>query len=172
MLTWRAMRLCGILVAGTAIGVHGQAPATKSPAPAKQAASKEAKSAKVGVPPAIEAAFKKAFPKATIKNVAKEKENGREQYEVESLDQGLARDLIYLADGSLVEMEEEMSAADFPPAVVAAIKARYSAATITKREKLTITKGNVVQYEAAISGAAVKEVILTGDGKWVSPKAK
>ena len=149
-------------------GAASPKPATKAAAP-KAAAPKAATPA---LPAAIDAAFKKAYPAATIKHVSKEKENGREQYEVESVDQGRARDLIYLADGSVVEMEEELAEADVPAAVVAAIKSRYPKATLTKRERLTITKGNVVQYECTISGAKVASVTLTGDGTWVSPKAQ
>jgi hypothetical protein len=148
--------------------VSGQTPATK-PSAAQPAAAKPA--TPVALPPAIAAAFKKAFPTATIRNVSKEKENGREQYEVESTDQGKSRDLIYLADGTLAEMEEELSEAEFPPAAASAIRTRYPTAIITKRERLTITKGHVVQYEVALSGVKVKEIVLTADGKWISPKS-
>ena len=170
----RAMQLCGVFVVGMAIGLHGQTPATRPAAPAKQSASKPAppKAVKLAMPPAVEAAFKTAYPTATIKGVSKEKEDGQVRYEVESVEQGLGRDVTYLADGTLVELEEEMSAADFPAAVAAAIKTRYPAAKITKREKVTITKDNVVQYEAALSGAKVREAILTEDGTWVSPKGQ
>lgn len=174
MATFRAVQLCGIFVVGMAVGLLGQAPPTKAAAPAKQDASKPAppKAVKLKMPPAVEAAFKTAYPTATIKGISKEKEDGQVRYEVESVEQGMGRDVTYLADGSLVELEEEMSAADFPAAVAAAIKTRYPAAKITKREKVTITKGNVVQYEAQLSGAKVREAILTADGTWVSPKGK
>ena len=95
--------------------------------------------------PAIEAAFKKAYPNATIKNVTKEIEDGKTLYEVESVDNGKRRDIIYNPDGSVVIIEDEMTQAEFPAAVAAAIAKRYPRATITLREKLTITKGSVVQ---------------------------
>ena len=128
--------------------------------------------AKPVAPAAIAAAFKKAYPNATIKSVTKELAVGKTAYEVESVDNGRRRDLIYNADGSVVMIEDEMTEAEFPAAVAAAITKRYPKATITLREKLTITKGSVVQYEAELKGAgAVTEAILTVDGKWVSPKA-
>jgi hypothetical protein len=151
-----------LLAAPTAL--HAQTP----PAKAANAPAKAAKN--VALPPAIDAAFKKVLPTATVRNVSKEKENGREQVEVESTDHGKARDLIYLSDGTLLEMEDELSEAEWPAAASAAIKARYPSATISKREKLTILKGHVVQYEASLTGAKVKEVVLTAEGKWVSPK--
>jgi len=123
-------------------------------------------------PAAVEAAFTRAYPQATVKHVSKETENGRTQYEVESVDNGRERDLNYLADGTVVDVEEAVSASDVPPAVTAAVSARYPKATITRREKLTITKGHVVQYELGVTGAGAKvtELVLTPDGGWVSPK--
>src|SRR5215472_12601826 len=73
---------------------------------------------KVTLPPAIDAAFKKAYPNATIKNVSKEKENGVEVYEVESLDGNQPRDLIYKADGTVVEYEEQVPESSVPAAVI------------------------------------------------------
>ena len=122
-------------------------------------------------PAAIDAAFKKAYPNATIKNVMKETLDGKTVYEVESVDNGKGRNIDYSPDGSVVVIEEELTEAEFPPAVAAAIAKRYPKATITLREKLTITKGSVVQYEAELNGAGgVTEAVLTVDGKWVSPK--
>src|SRR5260221_10905909 len=154
MLKSRLSGITAIVIRGIGSGLWAQSPAPK-PAPAKPAAAKPA-AAKIVVPPAIDAAFKKAYPNATIKNVSKEKENGQEQYEVESMENGKTRDLIYLADGSVVEVEDEVAAADVPAPVTAAIKTRYPKATMTRVERLTITKGHVVQYEAALSGAKVK----------------
>jgi len=123
---------------------------------------------KVTLPPAIESAFKAAYPNATITNASKEKEGGQEIWEVESVDRGLHRDLNYKLDGTVIEIEEEVTEADFPPAVAAAIKARYPKATVAKREKLT--KDRAVSYEVQLKGAGVGEVVLTPDGKWISPK--
>jgi uncharacterized membrane protein YkoI len=120
------------------------------------------------LPPAIDEAFKKAYPNATVKHVSKEKENGTELYEVESRDGTQARDLIYKADGTLVEYEEQIPEASVPAAVVAAVKAKYPKATITRSEKLF--KDGAMHYELALKGAKVGEVTLTPEGKWISPK--
>ena len=133
-------------------------------APAAKAAAPAAK-----LPPAILIAFQQAYPKATIKNADKETENGKTVWEVESIDNGLARDLIYNPDGTVVEFEEQVEPASLPAAVSAALKARYPTASVTKAEKLT--KGTTVTYEMALKGAAVKSVEITPDGKIV-PVAK
>lgn len=120
---------------------------------------------KTGLPPAIETAFKAAYPTATIKKVSKEKENGKEVYEVESVDGGLTRDLIYLPDGTVELVEEQVAEADVPAAVVAAIKTNFPKATVTRREK--VTEKGAVRYEFQLKGAKVSSVEFTPDGQLV-----
>ncbi len=133
---------------------HAQAPKTAAPT------SK--------LPAAVEAAFKKVYPNATIKNVSAEKEGGTLQYEIESVDGTTGRDLVYLADGTLVVAEETIEMAAVPAPVLTALKARFPKATVTKYEKLT--KGTVISYEMALKGAAVKEAEIAPDGTFISPK--
>ena len=97
--------------------------------------------------------------------------DGATVYQIESTENGKARIINYKPDGSIVNMQEELTEAEFPPAVTAAIKKRYPNATIIERVKLTVPKDSVVHYEAHLTGVeAVHEVILTRDGKWVFPK--
>ncbi len=76
---------------------------------------------------------------------------------------------MYNVDGTVISIEEEMNAADFPAPVSAALKKLYPKATITVAEKLT--EGAKVGYELQIKGAAVKSVAFTPDGKLVPPEA-
>ena len=121
------------------------------------------------LPAAVTAAFKKAYPNATIRGTAKETEGGKPVYEVESVENGKARDLMYNADGTVIDIEEEMNAADLPAPVTAALKKLYPAAAITVAEKLT--KGTTIQYELQIKGAAKSSVTFMPDGKVVPPEA-
>lgn len=141
-------------------------PAAQSAPQAKPAA----KAADSKMPAAVEAAFKKAYPNATIKNVSKEKEDGVEQYEIESVDGGHRRDLNYKPDGTLISYEEEITEAMVPPAVVSAIKAKYPKATFSTTEKLF--KDGTMSYEIGLKNAKAKEVTLTADGKFIEPKEK
>ena len=119
-------------------------------------------------PAAVAAAFQKAYPNATVNHASKEVEDGKTTYELETTDRGARRDLVYLADGTLL-VEEEVIAVDAVPAsVLAAIKARYKTATLSVCEKVT-TKG-VVTYELQVKGAPVKAVELKPDGTWITPK--
>ncbi len=115
------------------------------------------------LPAAIEAAFTAAYPKATIKGFSKEKYAGKDAIEVESVDNGKTRDLTYLLDGTVAVLEEEVSAADIPEAVAAAIKADFSKAMVTRYER-AVEKG-VTSYEVRLKGAKVAEAEYTAAGK-------
>lgn len=109
-------------------------------------------------------------PRATIKNVTKEQADGKDVYEVESMDGTQARDLLYYPDGALVSLEETIDEATLPAAVVNAITARYPTATLGRCERL-IEKG-VTSFEILLKGAPVAEVELTPQGKFISPKQR
>ena len=138
-------------------------PVAKSAAAAKPAADPAAK-----LPAPILTAFRTSYPNATIKGAAKETEDGKTVWEVESIDNGLTRDLIYSPDGTVVEIEEETAMANVPAAVTDAIKVKYPKATITKAEKMTV--GQTITYELTLKGAAVASIELTPDGKVVPVK--
>lgn len=128
----------------------------------------ETKVSKAALPAAVLKAFKAAYPAAEMKGASKESENGQTFYEIESVDKGTKRDLLFTPEGALVEIEEEIAPGAVPPAVMAAIKARYPQARLTKHEKLT--KGQEISYEFEVKGAAVKEFLLAPDGTWLKPK--
>jgi hypothetical protein len=175
----------GVFIVSLGAFVAAQQTATK-PAQAKPAAKAAAKADKeddekdeqagtkkytmaAELPAAVKDAFKKSYPKATIRGTAKETEDGKTVYEVESVENAKARDLMYNVDGSVISIEEEMNAADLPAPVAAALKKLYPKATITVAEK--VTEGKTVQYELQIKGAAVASVAFLPDGKPVPPEA-
>ncbi len=127
-----------------------------------------AKPAPKDYPAAVAAAFQKAYPTATVTHASKEVEDGKITYELETTDRGVRRDLVYLADGTLLVEEEVINVDAVPAPVLAAIKARYKTATVSVSEKVT-TKG-VVTYELQIKNAPVKTVELKADGTWITPK--
>lgn len=139
--------LCAIVVAG--VSVSAQTPASKLPA-------------------AVLAAFKAAYPTATIRNASSEKEDGKLQWEVESVDGAARRDVIYLSNGTLVVEELTIEAAAVPAPVMTALKGRYPKATVSLYEKLTKPSG--VSYEMQLKGAAVRECEIAPDGTFISPK--
>jgi len=120
------------------------------------------------LPDAVWTAFHKTYPAATIKHVSAEREDGTLQYEVETLDGTIHRDVIYLPNGTLVVDEATIALGDVPPPVVTALKARYPKAIVTLYEKLTKPGG--VSYEMQLKGAGVKEAEIAPDGTFISPK--
>ena len=161
--TWKVTSAIGVAMALVFVIAARPMAQSASPKPAAQA-----KPAATKLPAAVDAAFKKAYPQATIKNVAHETEDGQEQYEIESMNGGLRLDVTCKPDGTVIAVEEEIAAADVPAAVMTAIAARYPKATITLRERVT-AKG-ATSYEISLKGAPVASVELTPDGKWISPK--
>jgi hypothetical protein len=153
-------------VLATGTWVHAQQASTKT-----AAAQTPAPSLKLAWPGAVEAAFKKKYPKATVQAVIAETEAGKPVFEVESIENGRHRNIDYNPDGTVIRYEEELREAEVPAVVLAAIKTRYPKAVITLRERLYTTQDNSANYELQLQGAGVPEVILTPDGKWVLPAA-
>jgi hypothetical protein len=119
--------------------------------------------AAVTLPPKIEAAFKAAYPKAKITSVVKEKYGLKEAYQIQSVDNGKSRDTVYLADGSIAMLKEQIAAADLPAAVSAAIKKDYPKARVTRYRRTV--EGGVTSYEVQLSGVKDKAAEYLTDGK-------
>ena len=100
---------------------------------------------------------------AKIKGISREKYAGKDAYEVESVENGKTRDLIYLLDGTVALIEEEVRAEDLPAAVAAGIKADFPKATVTRYER--VVAHGVTSYEVQLKGAKVGEAEYTSTGK-------
>jgi uncharacterized membrane protein YkoI len=116
------------------------------------------------LPAAVQAAVKEQAKSATVVGLAKEIENGKTMYEVETKVNGQTRDLLLDSTGAVVEVEQEVDLSSIPPAAKAAIEAKAAGGTIKKVE--TVTKGSAVSYEAAIQNKTGKniEVAVNADG--------
>lgn len=110
------------------------------------AIAQEKKLTKRQVPPAVIAAFNSAYPHASVRGYAREKENGKTYYEIESMDGQTTRDILYNPDGTVAEIEEGIPVGELPADAPAALHAKYPKAVITKAEK--ITRGDITEYEA------------------------
>ena len=110
------------------------------------AIAQEVKLKKKQVPRAVISAFEAAYPQATIRGFAREKENGKVYYEVESVEGQTTRDVLYNPDGTVAEIEESIPSSDLPADAQEALRAKYPGSVVTKVEK--ITRGDVTEYEA------------------------
>lgn len=114
-------------------------------------------------PEAVMTAFHKAYPKAEIRDISKENKDGKDYFEIESIDGKTHRDLLYLADGSVFEIEEQVSASDLPKPVADALKAKFPKGELQKAEK--ITRGSSVEYEVLLENNEEDyEVLLDSSG--------
>jgi hypothetical protein len=126
---------------------------------------------KKNVPKPILEAFTKAYPKATIKGFAKEKDKGVMEYEVESVEGMIHRDISYKADGTVIVVEESMAFNDLPEVVRNAVSKDYPKWKIIICEK--VTKASVVRYELLLkTGGKKMELVYNADGTLVEKEKK
>lgn len=149
-LTKLIVRVGLLLIATSALGLSAMAQETR--VSAKR------------VPPAVIAAFKSAYPQATIRGYAREKENGKVYYEIESMEGQTTRDVLYNPDGTVAEVEESIALTDLPAKAQEAIRSMSPKAVVTKAEK--ITRGEVTEYEAHVKqGKKRREIKFDASGK-------
>jgi len=100
-----------------------------------------------------------------IKNIDKEKEDGVEQYEVESVLNGKSRDFNVDAKGNLLLVEEATTIDAIPAAAKAGILKKVADGKLSTVETFTKT-GQPMMYEAGYTDKAGKkhEVLVKADG--------
>lgn len=127
------------------------------------AAASERTLKRAQVPGPVLAAFEKAYPKAHAVGFAQEEKDGKMCYEIESRDGATHRDLLYAANGTVLEIEESIPPSDLPEAVRDAVAKQAPKATIKRAEK--VTRGDTVRFEVELKGATTKELVFDNDGK-------
>jgi hypothetical protein len=117
------------------------------------------------LPAAVQKTVQDNLKGGEIKNIGKEKEDGVEQYEVESLLNGKSRDFNVDAKGSLLLVEEATTIDMIPAAAKAGILKKVAGGKLSKVETFTKT-GQATMYEAGYSDKAGKkhEVLVKADG--------
>ena len=117
------------------------------------------------LPPAVEKTVVERSKGATIRGFSKDKENGQIAYEAEMLVNGHSRDLLIDANGTLLEIEEQVDLQALPADVKAGLQAKAGKGKIIKVESIT-KKDKMVAYEAKVVRDGKKSEIQVGpDGK-------
>ena len=130
------------------------------------ALSQEKKISKKQVPSAVLTAFHNAYPNAKVKQYNKEMDEGKLYYEVESKEGKSSRDVLYTPEGTVAEVEEQVSNDNLPAPVKDAVSKNYSGMKISRIEKTT--KGSNVTYEILFKGKKQKkEVVFSPEGNIV-----
>ena len=102
---------------------------------------------------------------ATVKGYSSEEENGHVVYEVAMTMRGHGRDVSIGADGTVLEIEEEVAFDSLPAAVRTGLRQLAGSGTIGKVESLT-KGGTIVAYEAHVKTDDKRSEIQVGpDGK-------
>ncbi|MHB8500029.1 MAG: hypothetical protein ACYDCG_02125 [Candidatus Acidiferrales bacterium] len=120
------------------------------------------------LPPAVEKTVASQSQGATIRGFSTEKENGQTIFEAEMTVNGHSKDVSMTADGSIVELEEQVALDSLSPEVKAGLHAKAGKGRILKVESLT-KKDKVVAYEAQVVTNGKRSEIQVGpDGKPLS----
>ena len=132
---------------------------------AGNASAQEKKIKRSDLPPAVEKTVAAQSTGATIRGFSTEKENGQTLYEAELTVNGHSKDISMTADGSIVEIEEQVSLDSLPAEVKAGLQAKAGDGKILKVESLT-KKDKLVAYEAKVETNGKKTEVQVGpDGK-------
>jgi len=120
------------------------------------------------LPASVQKTVQDTLKGGTIKTISKEKEDGIEQYEIESTLNGASRDFNVAADGRLLVVEEATTLEAIPAAAKAAILKKAGGGKVGSVETFA-RPGQPLLYEAAYKDAKGKhhEVLVDADGKEV-----
>jgi len=132
---------------------------------AGQLSAQEKKIKRSDLPPAVEKTVAANSQGATIKGFSTEKEDGKTFYEAEMTVNGHSKDVLIAADGSIAEVEEEVSMDSLSADVKAGLQAKAGKGKILKVETIT-KKDKLVAYEAKVDTSGKKSEVQVGpDGK-------
>ena len=127
--------------------------------------AQEKKIKRSDLPPAVEKTVAAESQGATIRGFSTEKEKGQTLYEAEMTVNGHSKDISMTADGSIVEIEEQVALDSLSPEVKAGLQAKAGKGKILKVESLT-KKDKLVAYEAKVDTNGKKSEVQVGpDGK-------
>ena len=123
-------------------------------------------------PAAVLDAFHTSYPKAKLKHIKPEKRGNERVYELESVDDGHERDIIYRSDGKALEIEDTIATGDVPAAVVAAVTQRFPRAKLKHAEHIAAYKPDdataapVVTYElVVVAKHRTHELVVSESGE-------
>jgi hypothetical protein len=124
------------------------------------------------VPEKIMAAINARFPGAQLKGVEKETEDGAVVFDVELTQKGRKYESDIKEDGTIIEIEKEVAAKDFPDACARAVAAKYPKAKVTEImevNKVNGAKETPDHYEVVLEEPGKKsfEALVSLDGKSV-----
>jgi uncharacterized membrane protein YkoI len=120
------------------------------------------------LPPAVRAAVEQQRQGGTIRSLSRETEKGKTYYEAELTVNGHNKDVLFDAQGNMVEVEETVELSSVPPAVRATLERESAARGAIARVETLTKNGKLEAYEAQMKkGAKTSEVSVAPDGKLI-----
>ncbi len=122
---------------------------------------------KSDLPEAVLKAFEASNPDALATEYGKKDVNGQIRYEIETKVGDLEKDFVYLPDGTLLQVDEDVPVELLPDAIVESVKKAYPEGEIDEADK--ITRGDTIDYELIVEvGETDYELLVSADGKIIS----
>ncbi len=119
------------------------------------------------LPASVAKAFQQTYPSATISTVVNEIDNNRSAYRIESVDQGRRRAILYEANGSLIEVADQVEEKELPAPVAAAMHSHRRAIYVSG---LKVSRGGSVEYRLTLRGSRKTVMVVKPDGTVLSFK--
>jgi hypothetical protein len=124
------------------------------------------------LPKAVTDAIKAKFEGVELVSASKEKEDGKELYEVNVKHKGHKMDVTVTPEGKIVSVEKEIDAKDAPKAVAEALNSKYPKATVKKVEEVVENEKTVYEYLIVTADKKTLEVVFDPQGKVVKEEKK
>jgi hypothetical protein len=125
------------------------------------AAAQEKKIKRSDLPPAVEQTVAAQSAGATIRGFSQEKEKGQTYYEAELIVNGHGKDVLIDANGTVVEVEEEVAMDALPANVKSGLLAKAGSGKILKVESIK-KHDKLVAYEAKVNTNGKKSEVQVG----------
>jgi len=118
------------------------------------------------LPPAVQQAVQQQKSHgAAVRGYVRDRENGRTEYEVETIRHGMTRDISLDASGHVLEVEQQVPLSQVPDTAKAAIEKGAAGGHLIRVEKVTSSTSSEVAYEAGIRAhGRYYEVRVHADG--------
>lgn len=127
--------------------------------------AREKKINRSDLPAAVEKTVAAQSQGATVRGCSREKENGQTFYEAELTISGHSKEVLIDANGTVVEVEEQVEMGSLPVAVKDGLQAKAGKGKLLKVESIT-KHDKLVAYEAQVmTGGKRSEVQVGPDGK-------
>jgi hypothetical protein len=109
------------------------------------------------VPAAVIDSFKAAYPDLAANEIERGEIDGKVYYEFDCLRDEMDFDVVYLADGSLYSIKEEIEIDALPEEVMEALSIAYPDGEIDEAEQ--VTRGSATEFEIAVMIYEADEVL-------------